>query len=1405
MWQINTYGNGDVLSDVFRSIVFLMGGGYESLLRLGMVCLVFGAIAAFLARGRIHWQWVMGAIVILAVTINIRTTVLVHDLVNPGVADQIIDNVPLAVSFPAYMTSEISYQTMVGVETAFGLPAQYRVVNSTIGKGFFDMQKTMGLELIPGDLQANVTNYLKDCVFRAIELNQLNRETIVDAANMATAIQVDNAALVTMEIRLGNPFAEMTCPAMYDQYITNGLVDGQVDYDETMKQFRAALGEQNIADAELTPVQTFANNIMGTAQDPRVIINNVLLRERWKDAEKLEAEDGNDTSSAVVQMTKSISEDLKNQAYNDSLLAARFVPLIRTVSESVIYLLTPLMLALAMSPAMFATIRGVVMSYGWLFMWIPMYAIFNFVTFQYGVQQMNLISVNQLTFNSYDQYLDVLLGLNTFMGRLIWAVPTLATVVTYGMSSMASALSGAAGGAQAAATQEASAYAHGQGSYIEPGQHLKEQELPMVQDVSGGFHAGATYFGGGTGTSIHRQDGSSIVSYGDGSSLHISRDGITQQYHGPEGSWSKHGDVYEAGVWRQEVRDADGQTHLAQFEVSGDHVDVSYMKQDGHGVQHDIRETWNQSMNEQKSVSDTWADKGFTHQLTTLGDHSQHMKTVGTSTVPVTRNGKTEMITADITASFSRSSPNEPWGAGVMTAHSTEHGDFQYSLSDVHTDDRGVPDLSQGMTVRSSHGTDQAVALGDEHGLLTHDTQGADGSHQRQYRGTPAEGVWVLGPNGEERHFAENFTLSGTGGVAADGKGLPFTGHLTGDLNGFRGEIEGNTAWNEKNKRWEMVASNEEWKSLHQGQTSGMTMKVGKYTARGGNFAFHGDPHIAGTPFTYEGPISDGKEMFRGRLEMGQDGQIYMSNLDKGESRHAIDPDGSYTVYKGDLHSSEGGTYERFRTLEHAAVPYVNGNGKQVYAVGRATERETGRAAYNEHGDIEHHSAATHATLVAPGIGRFDFTVGSTAEKPGETIPIPGTVASDELEIDGQHYDMRAHMSKHDNAGPGTYSVLTPVEGSLRATMEKHEIHNGDLGPVASKETANPRTGAPVASDSHAGATFEGPKWDGNRIGFGRTQSLTPGGSSIGGGTFSNTDTASITRPIDLANGIKGVEHVDRMEQANHPDVALSNIRNVNHAEVESPLGGVMNRVDSSAGDHHTLSGEITEGVGKRSKDNVWEKDEVVLTEIDGLDGMFKISRHSTLDLATGEVVSSSYQNTRDGHLIAQKKMGDGSWQTGIVHRVSDGQGHTITRFRALDESSYVGHGGYVSYEQGAPGASPAYSSGMKGSNFKTQDNLTSEHLGNSSYDKFGLVKEAYNHMFDDQIGPGNDALFRKFADVWAASGVVIDSAEQAVDMAWRFKRFKNLSSKTVPNNSGGNSSLAPEGGGSRGPGYQDH
>jgi len=1138
MWQINTFGNGDVLSDVFRSIVFMMGGGYESLLRLGMICLIFGSVSAYLGRGRVVWQWVIGALLILAVTMNIRMPILVHDLVHPWVGDQVIADVPLAVAFPAYMTSEISYQTMVGVETTFGLPAEYRLVNSTIGKGFFDMQKTLSLEMIPGDLQINVTNYLKDCTFPAIQLGELNRGTILDAVDMAAAIQTTNAAISTMEVRLGNPFASRTCPEMYDRWITNGLVQAEPGYAETMRQFRAALGIEDVADNELTPVQSFSTNIIGTAQGPRVLINNVLLRERWKDAEVLDAEEGNDTATTVGKMNRSISEDLKNQAFNDSMLSARFVPLLRTVAESAVYLLTPLMLALAMSPAMFATIRGAITGYGWLFMWIPMFVIMNFVSYRYGVEQMNLITVNQITFNSYDQYFNVLLGLNTFMGKLIWAVPTLATVVTYGMSSMASSLAGAASGAQQAANQEASAFAHGDGKYIEPGQHLKE-ETTWSQDAHGHMQA-SSHYADSSGLAVHRQDGSTAYSYSDGSSLLRGADG-TEQYHGAEGSWARKGDQYTGGAWRQEFRDEQGEVHQAEFQVSGDHVDVAYTSTDEHGVNHENKEVWDQGANQRQMKTDTYSDQGVTHQITTMGDGSEHSKHVGTAQVPLTRNGQTDLVTADVTASFSRPSADSPWGEGVMTAHSTEHGDFQYSLSDVKTDDRGVPDFSQGMTVTSGHGTDLMMKTGSSHGLMTTTSEGRAGELTRSYTGTPAEGVEVFHSDGS--HERMGGVVSGQGGVAADGSSLPFQGQLTVDQDGFRGDLKGELSYNDKDQRWELHASDETWQSRLQGESSGVSMHLphSDMTLAGGRFAFHGNPHDPQTAWSYDGPATEkGQHTSKAHVE-GKDGQIFFSDLASGGTQHVLDDDGHRLTLMGNLGGDQF-TYEESWT----GLAFKDDGYGHLTSIGQTHFTSRGHASVdpNKEGSVLDRLMKSPDTTVAENksaFGERSLAV-DVAERPLSELPI-GQTSLSVIEADGQSSVNEPGVL---HGGEGVGYVISAGAGTEKVNSidRTQNVQTAD-GHFETQQLRQDSSGKTISGSKSSVVDSRTRNADGELV----TKTLARGGD--GTGEFevmtqsrSNENSFSGTFQVPRSDGQGSTRVAGKIEMSHDGDIVSMNFSN---------------------------------------------------------------------------------------------------------------------------------------------------------------------------------------------------------------------------------------------------------------------
>ena len=1066
-FTVYTFGNGDVLFDVFTSIVLMTGAGYESLMRLGMICLAFGGITYYLARGRVAMQLFMGAVLVLFTMVTIKATVQVTDLVNVGIPTRVVGNVPLAVAFPAYMASEVGFQLLTLAETAFAttVPPEYQMMNSTFGRGFMDFQKTLGAQLPDSDLQANVTQYLMYCVFPSIGLNQLQKGAIFNAVDALGAIQVTNPVLSVMQILNGNPTVTLTCPDMYNNVITAGMQDGNPDYDLAMKQLRRALNQPDVVDQELTPVGQFITNIINSTQGARQLINNVLIRERWIDAERLSSAAGSDTATSVSLMQKQISEDLKTQAFAQSSIAARFLPMMRTMAESGVYMLTPFILALAMTPAMFATIRMATMSYAWLLFWGPAYAMVNYLVYAYGNGQVqSLVTAGTgVTLGSYTDFYDFLSQMNSFASTIIWGVPSIAAVAMYGMGSAASALMGGAQSAQQAAHHEANAFAHGRGEHVDSGRHLAWQDMTTTD----GEHVNTVrYIGGESGLMSESQAGVRTVYFSDGGHVATGHDG-TETYSGPRGSFSRDGEGnYVAGVWRQEVQGPDGQQHEAQFQVSGDHVDVQYMTNDAHGIQHDIQMEWNQMANEPKVVKDSYSEGGFSKQVLTMNDGSQKMSQIGTSMVTASRDGHQVTEPMDVTGNFYRASANDPW-EGVVTARSSKHGDFQYSLSGIQSDDLGAPDLRQPAKVTSGSGSDQFRLHNNWQGLTVAETRGPNGESLMQVHGG-GQDVVLHNQDGSELRLS-GMTIDGVGTKGGDGTPSDLNVSVSGYANGMdltaKGRLEVNPETGEK----VLEVSDQHWQSRLDAHSSGTMMWVGQLDGQGGyqlnrgNIQFDGNPNQAGTPWHYNGQIKDLTlgETFNGQMHF--DGEnLVMSDMASGNTRKIIGADGSQIMIQGDPNSPQGANYTK-TAAESGWVPMdVAEDGTKLYSPISGQMTETG---------IVHqqaHDTGNVSTFV-PNTARFSATTpwgsldiqGSKVSVPASSIHRLGNLETQLTASGGDSGTTSLPASQSGKpmpvGGDEPVDVFLPVDGKLGRQFQVSQTRREPDGTItAETQTRDP-------------------------------------------------------------------------------------------------------------------------------------------------------------------------------------------------------------------------------------------------------------------------------------------------------------------------------------------------------------
>jgi hypothetical protein len=1068
-WLIYTFGNGNMLFDVFTSISLMVGAGYESLIRLAMLGLTIGALAYIIGRGRAPWQLLCGAIMLFAVTVQIRANVTIQDLVNPGVPTRTVANIPLAVAFPAYVASEAGFQLLTLAETAFALtvPPEYQVINATLGKGFYDLQKLLGVQLPDGDLQRNLTEYIKECVIPALQRGELTNTAVFDAQDMLAAINVGGGLDVMRPYVAGVRAAPISCTNAYTNFIVPGMAPGgDVTYDLAMKQLRQAFGVPDVALGEEVPVTTAMTRILGTGQLARAAINNVLIRERWQSAEELINQRGNDPAAAIALLGKQLGEDLKSQAFSQSIMNARFLPMLRTMAESCVYFLTPFALVLAFTPSMFGTIRSTIMAYSWLLLWAPLYGIVNYLMYAYGtVQLTSLVPPGVgITYANYVDFYDILNQLNSFASSIAWGVPTMAAMLSYGLGSAVSSLSSAGQGFQAAASQEASQLAHGQFKYTDPNRHLEYQDQMSI-DAAGHEHHDQMLRASSGILSVN-QTGTREISFSDSSHTTIGTTGILS-HQGPDGYYTQDKDGhYLSGVWRQDVQDEEsGKTISMQREVLGAEIRSRGAYEDANGVQHHVEQMENQYDHSQLYREESWSADGVQHVRLTQGDGSKVWKTDGfVVTAPVGPDGRPigtprpfrEQNTF-VQPAPTDGNPNPGWEHqyGELTGghDGQEHYAIRIDTSGESPEAHDYVRYAMGGTKNNNVG-----AKTTHRGLSVSQERGSEANVGSIAGSVPMD---FIDKNGN-RHSSEAIVLGN--GIPLDHEGNPedgFAAHAVTNDDGKRGVHEGTVGWNKDTGKWEMHETDAQYYSRIESHKSGsrMFLPSAGLTLESGTMTEHGSGNQ--TSFLYEGVVTDRSgHSFRARVE-GKDGKIAYSDLVSGGTQHVVADDGHRLM----LFGKPGG--EDFTYQEDWTGPAFRDDGHgHLTPIGQTHFTSRGHAKLDpSRGEsLTEQLVKTPDTTVAENksaFGERSLAV-NVSERPLSELPI----GSASMAVDREHGREEVEGTNALYGGDGKGYVILAGAGTERSNWIRRtqNVQTPD-GRLETRDESTDSSGTPISGN----------------------------------------------------------------------------------------------------------------------------------------------------------------------------------------------------------------------------------------------------------------------------------------------------------------------------------------------------
>jgi len=644
MWTIYTFGNGDVLTQILLGIRIMMTTGrFESLMQLALLVFAMFGLVYFVFNRRFLVPLVAGAFFILFISVRLTVDVSVEDQVNPDVPDQVVNSVPLAIALPAYISGQVGYYTTQLVEASFPMPIQYTQGQTSFNRPLFDLQKVLNARLQDSDLARNTDAYFMMCVFREVGLLQKNLGTLMNSPNLLNDFSASNNALTALGYAGGTlETTPRVCPDFYNALILPAYGVGHPDYEGAMRHLRTQLQlDPATGNEEGLTEDIRANLLLSAGQSSRDMINNVLLIHAWKNAESADAKRRAATADTVLLQQQAIQKDLKFQSYSKSYVAQKVVPLLRTIVEGVVYIMTPFLLVLAISPGMSRLMGTYWRLFMWLQTWSPLYAVLNFVMFWEARSRLGAIlssngvgqSVNYATLDRINEHVAML---NSTAADYVWLVPAIGFGLMWGGSQVLGSILAGSRTAETVAGQVGGQFSRGLGANLEEGPvYRHEQRGAQFGEMIGHeVEPQMTVPVGQGGFRVDSQSGTSEIHDAQGGVTSIGANGI-QNYKGPEGQYAMNskGQLL-SGVFRHTMFDPQsGKEVNAQTSVFGSMVEHRFdtMGEDGNRKSVLVQE--NQDTGELVGRTEQSVRKGLSETRTIAEDGSHSF--VRSGNVPV--------------------------------------------------------------------------------------------------------------------------------------------------------------------------------------------------------------------------------------------------------------------------------------------------------------------------------------------------------------------------------------------------------------------------------------------------------------------------------------------------------------------------------------------------------------------------------------------------------------------------------------------------------------------------------------------------------------------------------------------------------------------------------------------------
>jgi conjugal transfer mating pair stabilization protein TraG len=459
---IITYGNGDILREIFNAIAASMGDStFKTLIHLSILLAGTWAIGKLIFKRdlMVGVGWIGLYFMAFYVLFLPKVTVNIVDRVQHN--EVAVDNVPLGLAWLANVTTAIGDGLTQLMEQNFSLPDDLRYGQTGMVMASNLVTAASTFQVTDADFEKNLQGFIHQCVFYDLLLHKYSSQELFTAPNIWQFV------------------TEHASPArafLYNQTVVtcrDGVASLNQDWQTSITQaedrYAARLfPEEKNAKTQLLkylPLSyTFLTDLSESASD--LMQQNMMSNAVQSGLLNWSAQTNAPAALEGYAFNKAQQQNrISNRTIGD--MAAYWLPLLKNIFEGILYGSFVFIFLLILFPFGLAVLRQYAYSLLWLQLWAPLYAIINlYVNFYAQHRSLGAITFSDgmhgLVLATQSGLAQVNSDMAGLAGYISLSVPLIATSLVTGLHHALSHLGQYVGGAvQSSATASAGEAAAG--------------------------------------------------------------------------------------------------------------------------------------------------------------------------------------------------------------------------------------------------------------------------------------------------------------------------------------------------------------------------------------------------------------------------------------------------------------------------------------------------------------------------------------------------------------------------------------------------------------------------------------------------------------------------------------------------------------------------------------------------------------------------------------------------------------------------------------------------------------------------------------------------------------------------------------------------------------------------------